>query len=326
MSKRFRNLYNKALQIIRLISTGVIVPIVIIVLIGCGTDVEQKSISLETNFDTTTATIGDIIHSTILINGTKDKIIIVNEFEKPEALELRKSEISKTDDGYLNDFQFVFWDTGRFTIPSIDITIMNADSSVNLVMQTDPQDIIIVSSVDPTMSGEMKPIKDPLPVSRLINWVIIAGLSILIISLIGIIWLRIKYKKETLINAPDIILASPDEVALEKINAIKTNNGIQSDVKELYVQISYILREYVERSLFFKTLEMTTNEIQELQNYFPFSEQEMKAWITLLNRSDMIKYAKMIPENKTWLEDLAVAEQFIKSTTHYWKRINSPNA
>ena len=314
------------MQIIRLISTGVIVPIVIIVLIGCGTDVEQKSISLETNFDTTTATIGDIIHSTILINGAKDKKIIVNEFEKPEALELRKSEISKTDDGYLNDFQFVFWDTGRFTIPSIDITIMNADSSVNLVMQTDPQNIIIVSSVDPTMPGGMKPIKDPLPVSRLINWVIIAVLSILIISLIGIIWLRIKYKKETLINAPDIILASPDEVALEKINAIKTNNGIQSDVKELYVQISYILREYVERSLFFKTLEMTTNEIQELQNYIPFSEQEMKAWITLLNRSDMIKYAKMIPENKTWLEDLAVAEQFIKSTTHYWKRVNSPNA
>ncbi len=306
----------------------IILPIIIIVLIGCGSDVEQKSISVETNYDTTIATIGDIIHSTILINGIEDKIIIINEFEEPEpeALELRKSEISKVGDEYLSEFQFVFWDTGRFTIPPIDIIIMNNDSSVSLVMQTDPQNIMIVSSADPTMSGGMKPMKDPLPVSRLKNWTIIAGLSLLIISLISMVWLSIKYKKETLIGAPVVILASPDKIAMEKIDAIKANDKIQSDIKELYVQISYILREYVESSLFFKTLEMTTTEIQELQNLFPFSEQEMNAWITLLNRSDMIKYAKMIPEDKVWLDDLATAEQFIKSTTPYWKRVESPNA
>ncbi|MCH7612567.1 MAG: hypothetical protein IIB95_00325 [Candidatus Marinimicrobia bacterium] len=304
----------------------ILIPIVIIVLIGCGADVEQKSISLETDFDTTTATIGDIIHYSIHIDGLGDKFVIINEFEKPEALELRKSEISKIDDGYLSGFQFVFWDTGRFTIPSIDIIIMNVDSSVKLVMQTDPQHIIIVSSADPTMSGAMKPMKDPLPVSKPINLVIIVCLSLLIISIIGIVLLSIKYKKETLIGVPDVILPSPDEVAMEKINTIKANNEIQSDVKELYVQISYILREYVESSLFFKTLEMTTNEIQELQKLFPFSEQEMEAWITLLNRSDMIKYAKMIPESKAWLEDLSIAEKFIKSTTPYWKQVESPNA
>lgn len=304
----------------------IIILIVIIVLIGCSSDIEQKSISLETVFDTTTATIGDIIHYSIHIDGLGDRFVVINEFEKSEALELRKSEISRIDDGYLSNFQLVFWDTGRFTIPSIDIRIMNVDSSVNLVMQTDPQTITIVSSADPTMSGGMKPMKDPLPVSRLMNWVIIVCLSLLIISIIGIVYLSIKYKKETLIGVPDVILASPDEIAMEKIDAIKANDKIQSDVKELYVQISYILREYVESSLFFKTLEMTTTEIQELQNLFPFSEQEMNAWITLLNRSDMIKYAKMIPENKVWLEDLATAEQFIKSTTPYWKQMVSPNA
>jgi len=303
----------------------IIVSIVIIILIGCGSDIEKKSISLKTDLDTTIATIGDIIHYTIQLDGLVDEFVYINEIDKFDGLELRKSEISKIDDGYLHDFQLVFWDTGQFTIPPLDILIMNVDSSLKLTMQTNSQNIMIVSSADQAMSGSMKPMKDPLPVSRFISWVIIVSISLLIISIIGIIWLNIKYKKQTLMGAPDVILPFPDEVALEKINAIKTNYEIHSDMKELYVQISYILREYVESSLFFKTLEMTTNEIQELKKMFPFSEQEMEAWTTLLNRSDMIKYAKMVPDSKDSIEDLSIAEQFIKSTTPYWKRLESSN-
>ncbi len=296
----------------------------VMALFGCGSEVDYKSISLETKIDTTTATIGDIIHYSIRIEGIGDKYVILNEVEKQDAIELRKSIVTTLDDGYLNRMQFVFWDTGRFTIPSLDFAIMNGDSTKETQMQTDPLSILIVSSTDPTMAGAMKPIKDPVPVSKPINWIILICALLIFMSLIGMLWLSFKYKKEPLMGDPTIHLPSPDEVAIEKINDLKTNDEFRSNLKELYVQISYILREYVENSLFFKTLEMTTNEIQNLENQFPFSEQEMKVWITLLNRSDMIKYAKMIPENQTWLHDLTTAEQFIKSTIPYWKRVEFP--
>ncbi|MFQ6676944.1 MAG: hypothetical protein ACE5D0_01370 [Fidelibacterota bacterium] len=297
--------------------------VTILVLIGCGSDVDQKSISLVSEIDTTTSTIGDIIHYSIQINGIDDQYVVLNAFEKPDALELRKSNITYMENGYLNEMQFVFWDTGRFAIPSFDFAIMNSDSTMNTQMQTDPISVLVVSSTDPTMAGAMKPVKDPVPVSIPINRIIVIWTLLLIISLAVMIWLSFKYKKEPLMGNPTIRLPSPDEVAIGKINLLKTNKEFQTNPKELYVQISYILREYVESSLFYKTLEMTTNEIQDLKNHFPFSEQEMKEWITLLNRSDMIKYAKMIPETQTWMDDLTTAEQFIKSTTPYWKRVGT---
>jgi hypothetical protein len=52
----------------------------------------------------------------------------------------------------------------------------------------------------------------------------------------------------------------------------------------------------------------------------------MKAWLALLERSDLIKYAKMMPENNIYIQDLITAEKFIQSTIPYWKRIGSPNA
>ncbi len=290
-----------------------------IYLMGCGQNIEEKSISLEAQFDTTTATIGDIIRSDIKVNVADHQFIMVEDFEKSPSLEIRKSTIIKEEDHYLNKFQYVFWDTGRFTIPPITISIMNSDSTLDLVMQTDPQDILIVSSADPTLAGLMKPIKDPVPISKNYQWKLIILLLILFTSLSLMVWINYRYKKEKLVKSADVIKLDPDKIALKKINALKSNQGFQSNVKELYVQISYILREYVENSLFYKTLEMSTDEIKELKSYLPFSEEEMSAWLTLLNRSDMIKYAKMIPEKKVCSDDLSTAEHFIKSTTPYWK-------
>ena len=71
---------------------------------------------------------------------------------------------------------------------------------------------------------------------------------------------------------------------------------------------------------------MTTKDIKSLVNMLPFSDEEMKAWLALLERSDLIKYAKMMPENNIYTQDLIKAEEFIQSTIPYWKRIGSPIA
>ncbi len=302
------------------------IPIVILLIFSCTTKDVQQNLSISSEIDTSIVTIGDVILYSIILEGIGNKFALIEPFETPEAMELRRLDVSQIKNGYLNELQFVFWDTGRFTIPAIEVAILNPDSTLKMKMRTDLQNIIVVSSTDPTMAGAMKPVKDPLPVSRPLEWKIILLISTLFLTLAIMVWLSIKYRKEKLIGPPKNIKPQPDEIAIEKLNALRMNSKENLDLKEFYVQISYILREYVEHSLFLKTLEMTTEDIKLLDNILPFSDEEMKAWLTLLERSDLIKYAKMMPENNIYTQDLTTAEDFIQSTIPYWKLVEASSA
>ena len=297
--------------------------IIFLLIFGCATEDIQESIALRTKIDTTTATIGDVIYYSIFTSGAGDDPIVIREFEQPEAIELRSIAMI---DGNSFKMELVFWDTGQFSIPAIDVMFLNADSTIKMTIQTNPQEIVIVSSTDPTYAGKMKPVKDPLPVSKPLDWKRIVIIAILFLALATMIWLSIKYRKEKWIGPPENILPQPDEIAIEKLNALRDSSKENLDLKEFYVQISYILREYVEHSLFVKTLEMTTEEIKSLDDLLPFSEEELTYWMNLLERSDLIKYAKMLPEQHECTQDLSTAEKFIQSTIPYWKRIESPIA
>lgn len=286
---------------------------------SCTTEDVQQNLSITSEIDTTMATIGDIIHYSIYTSGAGDLSVKINDFEKPEAMEVRDQKLVE---GKTFKMEIVFWDTGHFSIPVIDVVFLNADSTEKMVMQTDEQEIIIVSSSDSNNGWRYETGKDPLPVSRPVELKMIMLISTLFLTLAIMAWLSIKYRKEKLLALTDNFLPQPDEIAIEKLNYLRKKSKENFDIKEFYVQISYILREYVEHSLFLKTLEMTTEDIKSLVNMLPFSDEEMKAWLALLERSDLIKYAKMMPENNIYTQDLITAEEFIQSTIPYWKRID----
>ncbi len=298
-------------------------PITILFILSCATEDVQKNLSITSEIDTTISTIGDIIHYSIYTSSNGDLPVIIKDFEKPDAMEVRNQIFVE---GKSFKIEIVFWDTGNYVIPPIDVVFLYADSTEKLALQTDPIDIVIVSSTDPMSTGTIKPVKDPLPVSRPLDWKIILLLTTLFLTLAIMAWLSIKYKREKLIGPPINIQPQPDEIAIEKLKGLRNKVHNNLDLKEFYVQISYILREYVEHSLYLKTLEMTTEDIKLLDNVLPFSDEEMKAWLELLERSDLIKYAKMMPENNIYTQDLTTAEDFIHSTIPYWKRVETLSA
>ena len=106
----------------------------------------------------------------------------------------------------------------------------------------------------------------------------------------------------------------PDVSAMERLNTLNAS----MDSKELYVQLSFILREYVENSFFIKTLEMTTPEIMQSNESLNLPDVLFSAWIHLLTRADLIKYAKedVLPNQKT--EDLKFSLEFVEDTRKIW--------
>ena len=294
----------------------------LLILFGCSSKKESEGLSVQTEIDTTVATIGDILNFSIFTTGSGTDPVRVSSIDQSEVMEIRNQLwVNNT-----LELEIVFWDTGSFSIPSIDVIFLNSDSTEKLIMKTDPMDIVIVSSADPKSTGAMKPVKDPVPVSSPLPVLMILLVCLIIITLAIMIWLNIRYKRERLLNRVFETLSQPDEVALEKLDNLKSSLNGDFDIKEFYVGLSYILREYVEYSLFIKALEMTTEDIRLSSNRLPYSEQEITGWLDIMERADLIKYAKMLPDHGSLQDDMGRAESFVRSTIHYWKKIELPSA
>jgi len=108
-------------------------PITMLFIFSCSTEEIQQNISISTEIDTTMATIGDIIHFSIYTTGAGDLPVIIKKFEKLDALEVRNQTLVE---GKTFNLEIVFWDTGHYVIPAIDVVFLNSDSTEKLKMKT----------------------------------------------------------------------------------------------------------------------------------------------------------------------------------------------
>jgi hypothetical protein len=70
----------------------------------------------------------------------------------------------------------------------------------------------------------------------------------------------------------------------------------KGEVKEFHVQLTFILREYLENRFNIPALESTSNEIIRDLKLASLSADQMKTVDQILNIADWVKFAKGIPE------------------------------
>jgi len=285
------------------------------------------SFQLSVSTDTSSAAIGDLIKFRIQTKFLGDNYLVIPQTQFNEPLGLRKLEPLYNENGKITGIDYILsvWDTGAVVIPAIAVNVFKPDSTLDFVVNTDSLEINVVSMVAKTGSQSMRPIKGPVPVSR--RWPMTT--IILVLLLAGILYgLYVIYGKRIPtehIEVETVQSSKPaDEMALEKLNHLKGSKYLQrGEVKEFYVQLSYILREYVENSVYIKTLEMTTEEIKQYRSVIPFDRGQLGICMDILQRADLSKYAKSDPEKMICHEDLAAGETFVKNTVPSWKIQNT---
>ena len=294
----------------------------------CGKDDSLNgSFQLFVSTDTSSAAIGDLIKFRIQTKFLRDNYLVVPQTQFSEPLEVRQLEPLYNENGKITGIDYILsvWDTGAVVIPAIAVNVFKPDSTLDFVVNTDSLEINVVSMVAKTGSQSMRPIKGPVPVSR--RWPMTT--IILVLLLAGILYgLYVIYGKRMPtehIEVETVQSSKPaDEMALEKLNHLKGSKYLQrGEIKEFYVQLSYILREYVENSVYIKTLEMTTEEIKQYRSAIPFDRDQLGIWMDILHRADLSKYAKSDPEKLICHEDLAAGKTFVKNTVPSWKIQNT---
>jgi hypothetical protein len=176
---------------------------------------------------------------------------------------------------------------------------------------TQALEITVERTVAEGTTPDIKDIKPPQEVS--LPWYYYAGAAaaLLLIALGAYLTVRRLGRKR---RGPELPATArpPLEVALERLRSLEARRLIeQGQIKTLYSELSEIVREFLEHRFAVPALERTTSEIQwELRNLSISSEQRA-AVRSLLDYGDLVKFAKLVPDEERSVRDLNSARDIL---------------
>ena len=302
----------------RFFSLGSVIIIGWMVFYGCtATPKKNNSVSIEASLDTNQVTIGDVIHLTVEVRAISNQRLFFSDLNVEYPIEIREKSTIKEENKI--QFQIVIWDTGSYMIPGYSIGISHVqDSTLDFSLETSPLEITVVSTLTGDLQSTIKPIKEPVPIVYPTPWARIAQWSFFIFTILILLFAWYKRQNfESFVPAHYENIQSPYSWAVKRLEKL----GNKLDDKTFYVNLSHILREFVEHSVFIKSLEMTTEEIIANKHTIPIENSLLAQWISLLSRADQIKYAREITSKIQRIEDINWSKEFLKWAKIHWKLV-----
>jgi len=283
---------------------------------------QNDLIEVQSMVDTAEIYIGDQINYSLVIKHDKDLRI-----EQPgEGLHLGMFEIKAFDfsepleeDGFITqryDFTISVFDTGSFTIPPFPVAYFPDTTNQYKIIEAAPIDIYVNSLLSGEDAPELKGIKPPLdfPFDYMFLYTVIA-LAVLLATVVYIAYRKWKSKKETgfLFSAPPKSRPA-HEVALGALNELYNSDLLdRQEYKLFFSKLSEIIRIYLEGRFFISALEETTYEIlRDIKSHL--DEKNIMQLTFILEQSDLVKFAKYIPESATINKLKSESELFINDT------------
>ena len=268
-----------------------------------------KSFTVDSKIDKEIAYIGNIIKWTILVeNYEKRKLNFPIIPDQDELIRIIKHQIIYNNKDPIGiEFELTAWDTGRFTTPNFSFDIMK-NNEVDYSFQLDPIDFEIVSILTTIDQAEFKDIKGPVPVINIFPFRELLYVLLLLVLMVAIIliWRKRISPEYEKINYD--FLEDPYERASRRIKELDSSVL----TKEYYSTLSHVLREYIETKYFVRTLEMTTEEIENAIEIFQFEEENFNKIINFLKKSDQVKYARHAPIPEKMIQDKREIEEIIQ--------------
>jgi hypothetical protein len=262
--------------------------------------------------------VNDKISFPVLADTISSKIQIV-EVGKTDTIADKNNPAVRT---ISRQYTITSFDAGLQTIPAFSLQV-NAQS-----FKTDPLPLQVTSvAVDTTKA--IYDIKQPLAVRYSFfdwlrdhwQWVVVSLLGILLIAgLLYYLWQKRKNKPVFAVVKP---LVPADVTALNKLVVLRDKKlWQQEEVKQYHIELTDILREYLEKRYHIKALEQTSDEIFAGLRHMEIADQNRNKLRQILMLADLVKFAKGKPSNSENEQSIENAISFVTDT----KEINQlPN-
>lgn len=281
--------------------------------------------SLEVKLDREEILIGEQIGLQLTMKAATPDTVMLPEIGEVIGKHIEVIERSKIDTQFVGDqleqrvlsqsFTITSFDSGYFAIAPLQGSI-NGDSIASnpflLAVQTVPID---------TAKGiaDIKDIQEvPFAWKEWLeqNWPWIAlGLAI-IAAIIGLIYYLRNRPKTPIPIVEKVEPRRPaHELALEALEALKEKKyWQQGETKRFYIELSNILREFLEGHFHLPAMEQTSDEIlRGIQHQPDINKEQQQSLRQLLFLADLVKFAKEKPIGSENELNLEVVESFVKA-------------
>ncbi len=271
--------------------------------------------------DAKEATIGDQVRLFLLadFNPATGKLvwpIIPDSFGSLEVVEKGKidTNISNGKTTLKQRILLSAFDSGTYKIPSLQFAV-TPNSGDAYILTTDSL-YLHVNTVAVDTTKEFKPIKGNIKVTtnwRDYIWYIAGGSLLLVLAIIAtIIYMKRKPAKPVAKPAPSIPL---QDRMLTLLNELEQKQLWQKgNVKEYYIELTDIVRGYIEERFRTPALELTTDELLSKiafnKELLPFRE----LLSNILTTADYAKFAKHQPMPQEHFDAMENAKKFIDTT------------
>jgi len=255
------------------------------------------------------------VDTNIIFVGQQAEIKISNNIKNSEfwpnfndtlvkGLEIVQSDFDTLSEEITQKIIITSWDSGSYYIPPVKFS---ATSKSNALIIN-----VLLPNID--ANSELKDIKGPLDDN--IGWSDIWPWLVLILIILLSIFTYKKYfnkKKKTVVVKKNI--QTPAHIlALNSLKKLENKKLIdKKDIKEYYSSISEIIRRYIENRFNFPALELTTYEILNIITAI-IKKEESISLKNILEISDLVKFAKKIPDQIENVKNLNLATDFVKKT------------
>jgi hypothetical protein len=285
-----------------------------------------QDIMVNAKLDSSHITIGDQLHYIITVDQPSGVKLLISEHHDTlcKGVEIVSGPVIDTissQNGKLiiaNKYLVTSFDSGYYQIPPAFAEYSGATGIKRFYSEYSPLNVSrpLVAPQDSTAKifDIVKPYKAPVSFGEILPWLLILIAAAFVVW--GLIILVRKVKKR---DKPEEPAVNPDPAhviafrELEKLREEKLwENG---EIKLYYTKLTEILRQYIENRYGVCSLEMTTSETLAALVKTGFrKDKTYESLKTILNGSDLVKFAKYKPEPDENREHFDNSWKFVEMT------------
>jgi hypothetical protein len=300
--------------------------LILIIVISAVLTTAGQDVKVTSSFDTSRIFLGDQIHYTITVVRPSDLRVSVRTLKDTLCKNIEIVSGPVRDSLVMQDnklkiirkYLVTSFDSGFYQVPPIYAEIKDASGIKRFYSDYSALQVLRVKIAPADTTAKIfdiiKPYKAPVSFVEILPWVLIALIVAAFIWVAMLLLHRLKKNKKS-----DEPLKNPDPahvIAFRELEKLKNEQLWQKgEVKYYYTRLTEILRQYLENRYEVFSLEMTTSETLESLVKMGFRKDEFYVLLkTILNGSDLVKFAKYKPEPTENEEHFDNSWKFVENT------------
>jgi hypothetical protein len=300
--------------------------IILIVFISAVLSAEGQDIKVSASFDSSRIFIGDQVHYTITVERPSDLPVSIKTLRDTLCKNVEIVSGPAVDSLVMQDnklkitrkYLVTSFDSGFYQVPPVYAEIKDASGIKRYYSDYSPLQVMRVKIAPADTTAKIfdiiKPYRAPVTLGEILPWLIIALIAAALAW--GAILLLRRFKKNKSVDEP---VRNPDPahlIAFREFEKLKEEQLWQKgELKHYYTRLTEILRQYLENRYGVCSLEMTTSETLEALVKTGFRKDESYTLLkTILNGSDLVKFAKYKPDPAENEEHFDNSWKFVENT------------